>query len=146
MMKFFVMNRDEIEEEGIDIGQQYVLISISCPDDKPKLKKDDLCLEILRLEFDDLDRWIKPFPGHKEYRLFNKEDARKILDFFVKHRISCPNLVVHCDAGISRSPAVAAALTNICGQTDKDYFVRYHPNRLVYSTILSEHHHPQRNK
>jgi predicted protein tyrosine phosphatase len=70
-----------------------------------------------------------------------KEQAQVILQFMqsVQDQIEC--LMVHCDAGLSRSPAVAAAIAKIfIGEDeDKPYFQRYYPNYLVYKLILEAH-------
>lgn len=142
-MRFKVLNRDQVEANQIPtlLGEDYVLISISCPNDPADIPDNQHCKEILRLEFDDLDTplsWAK-------CKLFQKEQAVKILDFFNKYRISCPLLVVHCDAGISRSPAVAAALTKIQGHGDSEYFSHYIPNRRVYSFLMNEFYSKQEN-
>lgn len=136
-MNIAVKNRDQVEGNGIAIESDYVLISISCPNDAAKIKERPWCKDILRLEFDDLDQPVHILGGLK-CKLFQREDARAILDFFNKHKNSYEYLIVHCDAGISRSPAVAAALTKIQSGFDEDYFKRYLPNRRVYSLLLSE--------
>ena len=47
-------------------------------------------------------------------------------------------ILVHCDAGWSRSPAVAAALTkSLLGQDDSHLFKAKSPNMLVYRTLLN---------
>jgi protein-tyrosine phosphatase len=45
-------------------------------------------------------------------------------------------IVVQCEAGISRSAAIAAALANIYLGDDEPYFRTSMPNMLVYRTIL----------
>jgi protein-tyrosine phosphatase len=44
--------------------------------------------------------------------------------------------MVHCLAGVCRSPAVAAAISQIKYNDDSLYFDIYHPNTLVYNTML----------
>jgi predicted protein tyrosine phosphatase len=44
---------------------------------------------------------------------FNKEKAKKIISDFEKGREGCLELLVHCHAGVSRSPAIAFALNEI---------------------------------
>jgi len=69
---------------------------------------------------------------------FNKDHAAKIINFVKEMKAKEIELfLVHCEAGISRSPAIAAALHKIF--VDKDdmyYFKRYQPNSHVYKTIL----------
>jgi predicted protein tyrosine phosphatase len=50
---------------------------------------------------------------------------------------------VHCDAGVSRSPAVAAALARVLKGDDAEYFAgRYRPNTRVYRMLLEHAPHP----
>lgn len=134
--EIIVTNRDAVEGDVLHFlvsFASYVVISISGPMDRAKLPKSTRCKAILYLEFHDLDRIIDP-----EYPVFAVSHARKILKFFEKYRGEVNALLIHCDAGISRSPAVAAALTKIMGHDDSEYFKKYIPNRRVYSLILSE--------
>lgn len=134
-MIFAVKNRDDIER-GLPLAEDYVLISISCPNDPAKIPDNEYRKDVLRLEFDDIDHPVYLLGGLK-CKMFEKEDAVKILEFFNKYRDRYEYMIVHCDAGISRSAAVVAALTKIQGQSDGDYFGRrYIPNRRVYSFIL----------
>jgi protein-tyrosine phosphatase len=45
-------------------------------------------------------------------------------------------IVLHCNAGLSRSPGVAAALSNVLCGNDQSFFERYRPNRRVYTLLL----------
>lgn len=85
---------------------------------------------MLRLSFADIDR---PSAGAV---MFGAEHARAICAFVSEHRSSIECVVVHCDAGFSRSPAVAAALARCLGQDDAEFFRRYHPNMHVYRTLI----------
>lgn len=64
--------------------------------------------DILRLEFDDVDQEMGP-----EYVLFDFAHGRRILDFLRKHKGS--PVVVHCNAGISRSSAVVQFMVDHLG-------------------------------
>jgi predicted protein tyrosine phosphatase len=66
---------------------------------------------ILDLEFDDVDPVRYEFleQAHLECVLFDPRHARAILEFTAQHR-DAPLLLVHCNAGVSRSPAVAIGL------------------------------------
>lgn len=88
---------------------------------------------LLRLAFPDL---AMPVEGCD---LFDEEHAHRILDFVqdVWRRIEL--LMVHCEAGVSRSPAVAAAVARIHFGEDREFFRPgvYDPNRLVYQALLN---------
>lgn len=126
-LNIIVCNRDKAESHKFHFP--HLLISISAPNDKPKLPINKNRIAILSLEFHDLD---KPY---KDYKLFSEEDAYKIFEF-LKQNKEIRDIVVHCDAGISRSPAVAAALAKIFNGDDSEYFKEYLPNMLVYKMML----------
>ena len=61
-----------------------------------------------------------------------------ILDFAQRYWPVVDLLLVHCEAGTSRSPAVAAALSRIYLGHDGEFLLPhlYQPNRLVLDTLL----------
>ena len=122
-----VCNRDKVESHEFRVP--HLMISISAPNDKPKLPINKNRIATLSLGFHDIDKSLK------EYKIFSKKDAYKIFEF-LKLNKSIKNIVIHCDAGISRSPGVAAALAKIFNKDDSLYFKTYLPNRLVYKTML----------
>lgn len=69
---------------------------------------------------------------------FTKEHAAQIINFVQEMKSKGIELfLVHCEAGISRSPAIAAALHKIfVDKDDMEYFKRFQPNSHVYKTIL----------
>ncbi len=72
-----------------------------------------------------------------EADLFSAEQAAEIWSFVRAHRDDVERIVVHCDAGMSRSPAVAAALSRALTGDDSDFFGgRYRPNMRVYRLLL----------
>ena len=122
-----VCNRDKAESHNFQFP--HLLISISASNDKPKFPKNKNRIAVLSLEFQDLN---KPY---KDYKIFNKKDAYSIFEFLERNK-EIKNIIVHCDAGISRSPGVAAALAKIFNGDDNKYFKEYLPNMLVYKTML----------
>lgn len=135
-MDFFVYSRGAIEAlPPHDVG--HVIVSITTTaDDQAKLRLGPSCQGVLRLSFIDADEHRDDQPNV----LFGPKHARAILDFVTRHRDTIERIVVHCDAGLSRSPAVAAALAVCLGQSDREFFQRYRPNMLVYRALLNEHH------
>ena len=125
-----------------------VVISITDPKSDPVNLPVAYC-DILRLSFHDLDR---TYPiSCPAIVLFNKDMARQIKDFIVDHLcyngttdsaiMSTSNnmfIVVHCEAGISRSSGVAGALAkHFIGDDFKFFKYPYLPNRLAYSVLLN---------
>ena len=69
----------------------------------------------------------------------SKNDAARIVEAFAQYNDRVSQIIVHCDAGYSRSPAVAAALTKALGESDDQYFGHgYCPNMHVYNNVLKE--------
>lgn len=133
-MELFVYSRGAIEAlPPHDVP--HVIISITTvPDDQAKLRLGAACRGVLRLSFVDAD---EPRPDQPN-TLFGRPEARAIREFVTQHHAAIARIVVHCDAGLSRSPAVAAALAVCLGQRDEEFFRRYRPNMLVYWTLLDE--------
>ncbi len=58
--------------------------------------------------------------------------AREIQQFVDRHKAGVGAFVVHCHQGMSRSPAVAAALAIYFGQDERPFFRDCMPNQYVY--------------
>jgi len=71
--------------------------------------------------------------------LFTEEHAAQILDFLDAVKDEVNAIVCNCEAGVSRSSAVAAAILRITTGSDEKIFndPRYIPNRFIYRTILN---------
>lgn len=139
------MNRKLIEWK--DAKASHIVISFT--DDKkffPKIKQDDGCVGVLRLEIFDWDGkhlnslFCDGDPVTKD-KIFNVDHAKQILQFVDKHLNNIEFIISSCDAGICRSSACAAALSYILHKDDKIFFKPpYYPNRLIYRTLLEEYH------
>lgn len=131
-----MLNTSQKLRKFYDIGS-YVMISITDPESSlAKVDAVQDCVDILRLQFHDVDRDM----NNPVIKMFQPSQAKEILQFVSKWSDSVGLFVVHCEAGISRSAGVAAALTKCCGDNDSEFFQRFHPNRYVYSMILAMHH------
>jgi len=131
-MKIKVLSRQAIEKFTSD--ENHIVISISDPNSE-KVKIVSKPLDILSLEFYDLDKDTGVFP-YSQF-MFTDTHANKILDFVSIYAVDVDLIVVHCEAGISRSAGVAGALSLIYNGTDEYYFKHYLPNILVYRIILN---------
>jgi predicted protein tyrosine phosphatase len=133
-MEIFVYSRS-----GLDAARPHevphVVISItSSPDDVARLRKNPACVGVLRLSFPDVETASEL---HPEERLFSRDHATTIWSFVQQHRSAIERIVVHCDAGVSRSAAVAAALARTLDGDDAQFFAgRYRPNMRVYRMLL----------
>lgn len=87
------------------------------------------------LQFDDIDT-DKSTHGLKP---MSDEDAGHIVDALSQYVHEISQIIVHCDAGYSRSPAVAAALAKALGESDDKFFgYDYCMNNHVYTTLLKQ--------
>ena len=130
-------------------SKPHIIISIQEPKDKLiEFSPNKTRLAVLSIDFYDLDynpsRWgkketeeIKKQYGHG---IFKPKQARTIINFVEEWKDKIDLIVVHCEAGISRSPGVAAAINKVLTGSDKSIFDNpmYIPNRYIYSTILKE--------
>ena len=95
----------------------------------------------LDLEFNDIDATNKPRLAEiGDIKLFTIDDAQSILRLFEITKPCINLIIINCEAGISRSSAIAAALTRIMGNSDAEYFDLsgpYCPNRFVYKMMLN---------
>jgi predicted protein tyrosine phosphatase len=68
--------------------------------------------------------------------LFTEAMADEVLDFVAAHADAIETLMVHCEAGWSRSPAVAAAVTEaFLGGDAAEFMARYAPNHRVLTLL-----------
>jgi len=91
-----------------------VCISIGDPNSEP-VPLSGKFAGVLRLSFSDIAA-PSPFQSHK---LFAAEHARAIIEF-VDRWCDVDRIVVHCLAGLSRSPAVALAIAELRGMRTAD--------------------------
>lgn len=111
-----------------------------------KFKSGGKCKAALNIHFSDIDIIRDTYTKEDfdlckgELKAVDIQDAERILKFVAEldsiYHIT--NLIIHCHAGASRSPAVAAAITLIHNENDRDYFRNklYCPNMYVYKMIL----------
>ncbi len=87
---------------------------------------------LLRLVFEDTEE-------ADTRESFTPALATEILDFVEKMWDQVEVFLVHCQAGLSRSPAVAAALCRIYYAHDGRWPTPLFRNRLVYQLLIETH-------
>ena len=125
-------------------SRNLVIVSIHDVDDDPAfdvkdsktlLKLKDSCI----VAFDDVE-CDNEYPNAKA---MDMKDADKIISFATDHLdeiiTNSKTFYVQCTGGVSRSPAVAAALSVIMDLDDWWVFNngKFSPNRYVYETLLN---------
>lgn len=138
VMDFLVLGRAEAMRIAPEVP--YVVISITTPGaSAARLADCPHRVSVLRLQFHDCDA---PQPEHplissEPVSLISDEQARSIVHFVEEHRSTVKLIICQCDAGMSRSAAVAAALSRWLQQDDEAFFRYYLPNTLVYHSVLT---------
>jgi predicted protein tyrosine phosphatase len=132
-MKIFVLSRDMAEKFCIDNENTYA-ISITDPN-LPLAKLKLMENNILRLQFHDIEQAIKTLDG-KVFFPMTESDSWKVASFMKNNNKNMDILIVHCEAGISRSAGVAAAISKFFMNSDDYYFRTFLPNRWCYRKVL----------
>jgi predicted protein tyrosine phosphatase len=133
-MKILVSTRDEVGRFAT--SGKAACISINDSNQAPALLPasiDDA--HVLRLQFDDVDGSNETW-HNRPVVMFNESLAESILDFWHQVKDQIDVLLVHCNAGMCRSPAVAAVIEHIHTGEDQHWFDRKRPNMMVYRTLL----------
>ena len=118
------------------VAPDTAIISIIDPENPENLFKNRHWIKgILRLEFD----YVEDCEGvdRERYIHMNEDQAKEIVDFAYKHYNDVKRFLIHCEAGASRSAAVAVALSEHFEKHDNNIWNdrRYHPNNHVYSLV-----------
>ena len=133
-MEIRVCDRKEIER-GILIRSDYVVISIRDPGKRrAKVKKQAGLRDTLYLAFNDTEPCELP-QTPPEIQPMTPAQADRVCKFVRRHKSDVGSIVVHCEQGMSRSPAVAAAICDALGVNPKRFWQLYTPNHHVYHTV-----------
>lgn len=107
------------------------------------------CKGVLNLRFSDVNPNVIENEKDKLYIneqidlgkvvLFNDDHAEEIKKFVdnMNKRGDVKKLIIHCSAGVSRSPAVGAAISQYLFGNDGVFFKKQVPNKYVYDKLLN---------
>ena len=131
-MEIQVWDRKKAIENVRNISKKAIVISITSSGDKFPIFQEQINTKVLFLQFDDVDA------NDTKYKPMTKSQAFKIAEFVNEH-LAAELCIVHCDAGISRSAAVAAAIGKFVNNDDMFIFGRpkFAPNAHVYHLMLN---------
>jgi predicted protein tyrosine phosphatase len=127
---FVVLSREDAER--YEPREREICISIADPDADPA-RLSSRFAAVLRLNFTDIIEMGEPSDV-----LFSEDHARAIREF-INAWPNATRIVVHCHAGVSRSPGVALGLCDIRGWATAE-LERSHPgwNRLVRTALAAK--------
>lgn len=127
-----VVGRRVIEDPA-SIDQKFVLISAYGKKDQQAKVNNPALVDALYLCFDDIDETTG------DYIAMSEEHAKKIADFVEQYK-DFPTIICQCEAGVSRSGAMAAAIVwFLTGDDNEVWSNRFlHINRHVYRLLVNE--------
>jgi len=136
-MKIKTMSRQEAEK--YIPTKKCIFISITTPHSLPaQIKRNELVEGIFRVSFNDVDKQDET--DAIKFIMFDDDMAKAIIDFVVRYKDAVEEIIVHCEAGQSRSVGCAGAIARCFYGDDKEFFENKTPNMLVYRTILKVFH------
>jgi predicted protein tyrosine phosphatase len=136
-VELIVTDRESIEA-GIAVRTRYVVISIhNSRSKKPKVRRQAGLKDVLFVKFDDAESsTLMELPPR--IKLMTAAHAKAIWSFMSLHQNGIGTIVVHCEQGMSRSPAVAAAIARRLGMDETRFWNEHQPNQFVYDMMVKE--------
>lgn len=112
-----------------------LVISIHTPECETQYDVPTKAMNLVHVEFFEFHDVDRPQSGCV---LMTEADAERIKSVVDKYKDSITQIIVHCDAGISRSAGIGAAIALYVNGDDKWVWNSwaYCPNRLCYSLML----------
>lgn len=133
-MNFLILSRSNAKKFSYKKQEKpYIIISITdIASEKVVFNKSSYLKSVLRLNFDDVDTECD--------NAISDADAEKIVNFVTAWKNEVDLIVVHCEAGVSRSAGVCAALMLWLNDSDEPIFTNpfYKPNMKCYRTVLNQ--------
>jgi len=99
----------------------------------------DNIVDHLIIPVHDIDEHDKALLAKGDMVLFDSAFAREIQVFVDLNMDKVDFFLIHCDAGVSRSRAVAAALSWVYNGEDLEHFKKGSPNPTIYKVLLNEY-------
>ena len=137
MIDIRILNRKEVKKFSCESHDfKTAIISITDTDKADVIfEKNEIngIRAILKLKFDDVER------DSKDLHCITKEDAENIVKFVNKNKSKVDKFIVHCEAGVSRSAGVGAAIMKALNGDDWVVFNNpiMCPNMKCYRTVLN---------
>ena len=132
--KFLVTGREDIKTFISETP--YIIISITDPENQDaEIPESESLIDTLRLKFHDIGRPSR-FEALSSDISMTSEQAEQIWTFVEKNLSNVKLIVCQCEQGVSRSAAIAAALSRILQNEDEYFFKYYWSNRWVYDLLI----------
>lgn len=126
-MRIIVIPRDKLEETIEKVDGTLAIISITNKLEKDIKFSNGRIIGVFRMRYDD--EYVSEGCGPKQ------RNIKGLKDFVDDARKKVDALIIHCAAGLSRSPAVAEAISRYLYEQDEHMYESYSdkvdPNPLV---------------
>jgi len=131
-LRFIVKSRIGVERHVPEPrSKNYVIISITSPGDvDASIPPDPRLHGVHRLSF------VEPDEGNNAQREFTAAEAGGVWSFLSDYVDFVDTVVLHCDHGACRSPAIAAALSKWLIGDDSTFQSEYAVNPQIFKTLL----------
>lgn len=133
--QFLALSREEIKQFTSELP--YLIISVTDPNNSDaEIAESPNLLDIIRLKFDDIGKPNKFQFEKTPDILMSEAQAKQVLEFVKKYLSEVKLIVCQCEQGMSRSPAMAGALSRILQNEDEYFLQNYWANRWVYDLLI----------
>lgn len=139
-VQFLVLNREDMKTFVAEVP--YLVISVTDPEKHAaEIAESSLLQATLRMKFHDVGKPLRSIEtdiisAATDVSMTDK-DAQQILSFVGENLNKIRLIVCHCEQGVSRSAAIAAALSKVLQDEDEFFFKNYWVNRWVYDLLLA---------
>lgn len=127
-----IMNRENAKRESFKKDRPLTaILSITDCDKEPVVfNSSNWIYVVIHLQFDDVE---------KGENCINENDAFVINDFVLNVKNKVRRIIVQCEAGVSRSAGVGAAIMKYLNKDDMEIFKngKYCPNMACYRMVLN---------
>lgn len=131
-MDFMVLSREKAKRLSFKYNiPDCAIISITDVGKRENLfQKNPHIKGVCKLQFDDVEKG--------ELCAITENDAKSIVNFVNGMKAHVTLFVVHCEAGVSRSAGVCAAIMCMLGKNDMEIFEnpKFAPNMTCYRAVL----------
>lgn len=137
MVEIIIKNRAQARRDSYEPTDKTIgIISINTPcDELNRFNRCSSIRKVLFLIFDDVE-----YEGQERGLFMTNSDAEKVKEFVLwAQKANIDELWVHCDAGVSRSAGVGAAIMQYLYGDDSPIFGNhnYFPNMWCYHKTLN---------
>ena len=134
-MNFYVYSRQKAKKESYRLKTPTLIISVTDPSaGLNNFARNRSIFAICHVQFDD----VTPESVGADDVLMTERDAEKIRDYVRAYKSKVENIIVHCEAGISRSAGIMAAIEEHLTSAPSPIFTSedYSPNLHCYALTL----------